>query len=805
MPDLDSQHPPTAAARPSRRPVWLALATMAVVVAVASWTAATMRVETEITEFLPAEDDRELAQLVAAVTRSDLTRTVTLTVQAEDLPTAARAAATLGAELEGASEVAWVRWGPDEDLERAFYEAYFPRRLGLLADRPEDVDLSAEALRVRLDRLRTELGGPTGPFLRRIAPEDPWMVFIDYVERLRTALEGELEVRDGAFVSQQGDDAFGVVLLASNHSPFDGVSSRALLSEIDAAFEATEAAIDAPLTLELATVHRIAVQSEKTIKADIQRVSIFGSLAVLLLLLVVFRDLRTLLLAGFPLFGGVAAGATAVHVGFGSIHGLTLAFGATLVGVALDYVAHLLNHHYLAPDPDGAVGTARHLRPGLLLGAGTTVAGLIGLAWTSFPGIRQMAIFTSVGVVVAVLLTLYVLPPLLPAAKTTPLHARIGRWCAAFLERAAAHRGVLLALPLIAIAIAITGSLRLEWQDDIRALNPTDPDLLAEDARVRGRVANLDLGRFLVARGDTFEEALERNDALHDLLNDEVRAGRLERFRSLHALLPSVARQRSVRDAIDDGPWARTETVPGQAGFVPAIFAPFHAPPQAAFEPLPWEDLQDGPLARLASMHRVPLEDGVGVLTFLRGADDADALAERAESIDGVRSVDQGALMQRAYKGFRTRTLELMVVGLFIVLLIVLLRYRRLRPALAAYLPALCAAGATLGLLGWFGIPANLLHVVTLLLVLSMGVDYGVFMVESERGRADGAARNEGAIGDGPATVVSLLMACLSTVASFGILAMSESGALQALGLTAAIGVALSLILAPAAWLILRR
>ena len=134
-----------------------------------------------------------------------------------------------------------------------------------------------------------------------------------------------------------------------------------------------------------------------------------------------------------------------------------------------------------------------------------------------------------------------------------------------------------------------------------------------------------------------------------------------------------------------------------------------------------------------------------------------------------------------------------------------LLRYRRLRPALAASLPALCAAGATLGLLGWFGIPANLLHVVTLLLVLSMGVDYGVFMVESERGRADGAARNEGAIGDGTATVVSLLMACLSTVASFGILAMSESGALQALGLTAAIGVALSLLLAPAASLILRR
>jgi len=67
-----------------------------------------------------------------------------------------------------------------------------------------------------------------------------------------------------------------------------------------------------------------------------------------------------------------------------------------------------------------------------------------------------------------------------------------------------------------------------------------------------------------------------------------------------------------------------------------------------------------------------------------------------------------------------------------------------------------------------------------------------VFMVESRHHR------------DGPAaTVVSLLLACVSTVLSFGLLAMSTNPALRALGLIAGIGVLLSLLLAPTAWLLL--
>ena len=119
------------------------------------------------------------------------------------------------------------------------------------------------------------------------------------------------------------------------------------------------------------------------------------------------------------------------------------------------------------------------------------------------------------------------------------------------------------------------------------------------------------------------------------------------------------------------------------------------------------------------------------------------------------------------------------------------MRYRALGPTLAAFIPALLAAGTAVAILVLCGYALNLLHVVSLLLVLSMGVDYGVFLAESRAHPEQTAA-----------TVSSLLACCLSTVLAFGLLAMSSNPALRAIGLTVGIGVFASLVLAPTAMIL---
>lgn len=773
-----------------RRDRWLASAAVLLVALVGAWGAWDLPVETEITHFLPSAEDRELAAISSELASSELTRTITITLEAPTPERAGAAALALAAALEDEPSVAWVSAGPEEGMERAFYEAYFPHRLGL---HPADATFDEAAIRARIARLKTLLGSPTGTFVRQIATEDPWLLFLDKVEGLREGQQGALAVRDGAYVSGE-DERHGVVLLASRASPFDAAASRELQDAIANAFAEVNEPGD--LTLEQASIHRIALRSEAAIRADIQRVSTLGSLGVVLLVLLFFRRPRYLLLSALPLAGGFAVGLAVTRLIFGSVHGLTLAFGATLVGVSLDYVAHLVSHHVLDPADTrkgrGGWGTLKRIAPGLVLGAATTIAGLIGLAWTSFPGIRQMAVFTSAGVGAALVLTAVGLPAFLPDEPTpTRIHARVGAWMEGVLGRLAKKRAVLLALPVLAIALTAAIPL-LEWEDDLRALSPIDADLREEDDRVRDRVARMDAGRLVVSRGASLQEALERNDAAAEALEEAQGAGELEGFRTLRDLLPSAATQRRRRAAIPDDAWASTVTALKAEGFVEEPFAEFESVLDADFEPLMPEDLPPA-LERLARTQQIELEGGVAVLTFVTGVAEPEALAARMDGVDGVRFFDQAEFIASAYRELRRRTLELVGVGLLAVLLLVFVRYRRIGPTLAAFLPALLAAGATLGVLGLLGLEATLLHVVALLLVLSMGVDYGVFMVEAE------------AHDSGPATAVSLLVACLSTLASFGVLAASTNPALAAMGLTAAVGVLLSLLLAPTAWLLLVR
>jgi predicted exporter len=118
--------------------------------------------------------------------------------------------------------------------------------------------------------------------------------------------------------------------------------------------------------------------------------------------------------------------------------------------------------------------------------------------------------------------------------------------------------------------------------------------------------------------------------------------------------------------------------------------------------------------------------------------------------------------------------------------LILLVRYRKPRVALAAFAPALLASLFTVAVLALMGHELHLLHLVGILLVLSMGVDYGVFLAETVRqGHGESA------------TLLGLVIACASTVLAFGLLGLSANPAMQAVGLTTGIGVLVSLVLAP--------
>ncbi len=754
-----------------------------------------LEVSTAITHFLPEGESEDLAVLSTLISDSELTKMIVLSIGAKDASTAAAATAAVSKQLETNPLVAWVRAGIDPGLTDAVQAIYFPRRLRFISDRPAvelPPRLTQDGLRKQAAEIKRRLIQPDAALVKAVAPRDPLLGFVAQLDRLKAAKVGELDLVDGQFVSADGKH--GIIFLGTKGSPFSSGPMKQLLADFDAAVAAASAELSTELTLEQSGVHRFAIEAERTIRGDITRISAVSTLGVFLLFGLLFRSLRYVLLTFIPLIAGVAGAIIATTLVYGSVHGLTLAFGSALIGVCLDYAIHLLNHHALA----GHHGPERSLAtvwPGLLLGGLTTIAGLAGLAWTSFPGIREIAVFATVGVASALLTTRWVVTPWLPPSPSpVALSQRAAEALGATLDKMQTNRTAVAVTWSLALVVMVVGLPRLQWVDALSALNHLPDDVLAEDSRVRARVSRMEGSQMVVAIGDDLEAALAKNDAVFHAMTEAQDAGEVEGFRSLHSVLWSKALQDENLAALTKDPELATRLDEAfvAEGFRAGAFAGFSEDLAEPAPPLELAELLSSPLAAMVRAFSIDLPGGTGVLTFLRGVKDGDALGERLRTDHDAVFFDQHAFLTRAYSDYRVRTLELVGAGLIAVFAMVWFRYRRLRLALAAFLPALFAAIATLGLLGLLGMQANLMHLVALLLILSIGVDYGVFMVEHRR-MSEGLS----------ATFLSIVVACGTTMLSFGLLAMSSNPALRALGTAVGAGVVLAMLLAPAALVII--
>jgi len=771
-----------------------------------------LELSTDVTNFLPEGSASELADLASRLADSELSRTMVLTVGADDADTAVRAARRLAERLRGHPQVARLRAGLDPDQLEELYRLYFPRRHRFLSDRPEEEipqRVSPPALRARAAEARRQLLLPTSAVSERLIATDPLGAFQDILRRFRERGPSRLETHRGGFVTaapaegaeSSGAQRFAVLFLATRASAFDSGPQSRLLADLDAAFRAVqrEIAPERPeaLVLEASGANRFAVASEQSIRRDVALIATTSLVGVAVVFLAFLRSLRFFLLAVLPPLSGILVAATATRLVFGSLDGLTMAFGASLIGVAIDYSIHVLDHHRLEPGSQPRE-IVRRLRPSLVLGALTTMASFAGLAITSFPGFREIGFFAMTGVGASLVVTLTVLPGFLRAADrgVPSLARRVARGLGTGMRRLTPHRRALAAVPLacaLAAALLLPG---LRFEDDLSKLMTLDPALRAEEDRVRERVGGAEAGRAVFALGADAEAALARNDRVARRLEAARHAGELADYRSLHALLWSRALQDRNVETLRGVPdlAGRVEAAFAAEGFRPGALAPFRetlaGPPPP---PLDAATLRASPLGDLVAPMLLDLGDRTAAVTQLAGVTSLGALEARLADLEHVLVLDQKSFVNGIYREFRAATLEQIGVGSALVVLVLAVRYRRWRPALAAFLPSALVAGTLLAVFAAADVGVNLIHVTSLILVMGMGVDYGIFVVDS-------ADDDRGL----DATLLSLLLSCLTTVFVFGTLALSEHGALRAIGATTGLGVALAFAFAPLTLLLVR-
>lgn len=762
---------------------------------------------TDISEFLPTGENRELAELSAAIAQSELSRTLIVSVKGRNATQSIAAARLFEQEVRRQSDwqslFSFVEGGPPLELQASLFELYQPRRLGFVAPDVQAAQhlVSDVGLREALAALRLALSSPLSAVIARVAPDDP---FLAVPSLLRTMQEQErsLEIVDDRYLAKE---MYGIVLLGSRASAFDAPAQMRLLVQVDRAMATVKVQMP-EVQFESSGLARFSVSAANSIRADISRISWLSALSLGVLCLLLFRSLRLVVLTLVPVSFGMLAGIAALLATEGSIHGLTLAFGASLIGVCVDYVIHYYVHYLDRQAGQTPRATMKRIGRGLFLGAATTVVGFAVLAGSNFPGLGQAAIFGAVGIAAALAITYWLLPSMMPSQTVeVPLRLALGLRLESIVCGLAVRPRAVAVGGLLAVVFAVWGGLSIRWDDNMSGLTRFDPQLRQESERVRNRVASFEQSQFIVAVGESNEQALKVNDAVASSLQRAVGNNELSSFQGLGHLLPSADSQRKIAQVVTRAQLpTRLPPLLEQAGFDSQAFAPFFRMlEQGQFEPLTFADWSSSEAAPLVRSFRIELGSQVGVVTFLRGVVQPQALAQRMAELPGAWFVDQSALMQGANRGYRKRVVGLMGLGLALVLLVLWGRYRSIQFAFAAFAPALLAGAVTVSVLSLLGVALNLLGLTALLMVLSIGVDYGVFLTESEllflRDEEDSPSSSLAA------TLTGLFVACLSTVFGFGVLGLSVHPALNTIGLTAAIGVTVSLLFAPLSLVLLGR
>jgi predicted exporter len=755
----------------------LPLALWIVALVLAGWQIAHTRFVTDMSSFLPLDPTPEQRVLVDQLRDGAISRVILVGIEGGDSAHRAAVSKALAKSLAAAAPFAAVSNGAAAfERERELLLAY----RYVLSPQVTPERFTVEGLRAAVSETIDLLASPAGILVKPLVPRDPTGEMVAVVEKLRPAQSPESA--DGVWVSPGGERALLVVRTRAAGSDTDAQAQA--MAAIERAFaEAARASGATGMRVLLSGPGVFSVKARAMIQRDVERLAAASLAVVAALLLFVYRSPLALGLGLLPVASGAVAGIAAVSLGFGMVHGITLGFGTTLIGEAVDYSIYLFVQRETGDDD-----WVRRFWPTVRLGVLTSIAGFAALLFSGVAGLAQLGVYSIAGLVAAALVTRFVLPSLLPSTFRIRDISALGGWLARAVAAVPRGRWIVAALALLAAGVLVAHRSTL-WDPRIETLNPISTADRKLDAELRNALGATDARHVIAVRGAGPDRALAAAERMGRALDELAAHGRIGGYESPARYLPGREAQAKRLASIPPPQELRTRLREALRGLPLRAerLEPFLADVERA--------RSQGPLTREA-IRGTALEEALDGQLFrdssgqwnamlgLRRPIDVPAVrrAIAASGVEGAVLLDVRGELDTLYAGYFERALAASAVGLaaIVVLLGIALRSatrvaRVMGPLVAGVLVvAACHAAA--------GTSMSLLHLVGLLLVVAVGSNYALFFDAQRRGSAR--------------TMASLALANATTVASFGILSLSQIPVLNAIGSTVALGALVTLAFA---------
>lgn len=757
--------------------VLLALAWLAVLLLAAWAISSRLQVSGDLRKFMPSAQTPAQKLLLDELGEGPGSRLLLMSLHGAAPEVLAERSQAIADALAGDDRFTFVANGGEAGLE-AIPERLRPYRY-LLSPTLDAARYDAAFLTDALQSRVQDLGSPAASLLEPLLPSDPTLETLRIAEGLQPASSPQR--LHGVWFDRAGREA---LLAIETRAPgFDPTGQKSAVAAIENAF--AEARGDGPGAMTLTGPGAFSVEIGGRTQREAELIGTVDTIGLVLLLLIAYRSWRTPLFGVLPLASAGLAGLGAVALLFEGVHGITIAFGFTLIGVVQDYPIHLFSHQRAGLSP---WANARAIWPTLATGVASTCIAYVTFLFSGVDGLQQLAVFTIAGLAMAAASTRLLLPAVIdPAprdAAQSRVLARLWAWVAK-VPRPRAWLLTVVALVALATAWFAPGPF---WQNDLSKLTPVPPDALAKDAHLRRELGAPDVRYVLAVRGDDAEAALRRVEALHADLDGLVARRELAGWDAATRALPSAATQRARQTALPDEATLRADLARAVATtpFLEDAFEPFLADVATArtLAPLRPADLAGTPLATRVGSQLLVHGDRATALVSLTGLRDP-AVVARALEREGVELLDLKGASESLVADYRERVLLALALAAVLLALTVWVALRQPRRVLRVLLPMALTTLVILAVLRAAGVELTLFHLVALILAAGLGLDYALFFDHAGDDYADQLR-----------TLHALIVCSLMTLLVFFLLALSSIPVLRAIGTTVTIGVIGNFVLA---------
>ncbi|GAA4360619.1 MMPL family transporter [Kangiella marina] len=731
-------------------------------------------VQTNILKLLPQTEVDPFAEKAFERFSEQNFKKIIVAIKASDKNTAAESAKTFAQALHNNSLVASLEAQLSSAEQEAVGQLVFNHRFHLLS--PQDQLLLCEqGIEPFIDASLQLVYSPLSGQLISLLPDDPYLLSYRYLEHIAATntADSQREFVDGHLIIHDQSDVYSIVTATLQSSPFDSTTQQQLITTIEQ-FKHQHPELEVLYTG--ATFY--AQHAAASAKSEISTIGLGSLIGVVLLLIVAFRGIVPLCLTLLSLGTGIFLGFTVTHASFGSIHILTLVFGSSLIGVAVDYAFHYFASANETQKP------LHHILGAISFGLISSVIGYAALFTTPFPGLQQMALFCATGLIGA-FLTVTLLFDRIPYKVNTP-----NRLLKVFdaLTRASqhlSHKAFIAALCLLPLVAAFYLSNTDSNNDNIRQLQSVPPELYAQEQQLQQLVAAPATNQFFVVKADSTDKLLAKLESVNQDLQTLVDSGAIDDFNHLAQFVPSVMQQQGSYQQLAEHFNSQFLAPFIELGLLTANDAAelqqqFHA---QEGQPLTLNQWLASPLGeRFSYLWLGQIERQFSAIITLHNIQHIEPLVTLAEQNPTLYFINKVEKVSALFAQYRELSLLMLSIAVAVIFIILALRYGIRIGFFVVFGPIIAASIAILANIAING-SFNLFSALALFLVFGIGIDYGLFYSESkQRSRY---------------IALAIGLSAMTTFLSFGLLSFSDTPAIHAFGVTMLSGILSVFLLSP--------